>query len=139
MGENPKKEELEGDVSYTVFGQHNELIDNYPVLWDIDNGKTITVAHERPEAYARKVVMSNRLRYYIKRDSNGKLFNPLSITGESRHQKDRNHTTTTNRIDGSVVQSGRFVEVNKNIFTMYLKFLKTKNQAWLLNAERDRI
>jgi len=138
-GENPKVEILAGDITYTIFGKHDELVDDYPTLWDADNGKIIISAHERVEAYARKAITANRIRYYIKRDNNGKLFNPLAITGNSNHQKDKKCTTTTNRTDGTIMQSGRFVEVNKNIFLMYLKFLRTKNQAWLFNAERERI
>jgi hypothetical protein len=138
-GENPKVEILEGDITYTLFGKHDELIDDYPTLWDADNGKIIILAHEREEACARKAITANRIRYYIKRDNSGKLFNPLAITGNTNHQKDKKRTTTSNRADGTVIQSGRFVEVNKNIFSMYLKFLRTKNQAWLLNAERERI
>jgi len=30
-----------------------------------------------------------------------------------------------------------FKETNEQVFTKYIKFLKTKNTAWLNNAERE--
>ncbi len=69
------------------------------------------------------------IRYSIKYE-NGKFINPISIYGS------KIENTFLDRICKS---NDKFKEVNLKVFEMYLKFLKTKNTAWLNNAERETI
>ena len=50
------------------------------------------------DAYAKRITLGKRVKYYVKRGRYGKLYNPIG---------------------------------------MYINFLRTKNIAWLNNAERD--
>lgn len=68
-------------------------------------------------------------RYSIKYD-NGKFVNPISIYGSKQD------STFLDRICKS---NDRFKDVNLKVFDMYLRFLRTKNTAWLNNAEREAI
>jgi hypothetical protein len=69
------------------------------------------------------------IRYSIKYE-NGKFTNPISIYGS------KVENTFLDRICKS---NDKFKEVNPKAFEMYLKFLKTKNTAWLNNVEREII
>jgi hypothetical protein len=69
------------------------------------------------------------IRYSIKYE-NGKFINPISIYGS------KVENTFLDRICKS---NDKFKEVNLKVFEMYLKFLKTKNTAWLNNVERETI
>jgi hypothetical protein len=67
-------------------------------------------------------------RLSIKLSNTGKIYNPLSIFGLE------NKSTFLDRVCRS---NNRFKEVNMKAFSFYLNFLRTKNVAWLNNAERE--
>lgn len=104
---------------YTAHGAHDSLdVDNNPVLNE-DSDKTL----------AKKIIRSDgTIKYTIKLSSEGKLLNPFSIYGQEKN------STFLDRVCRS---NSKFKEVNQKSFDLYLKFLKTKNNAWLLNAERE--
>lgn len=69
-------------------------------------------------------------RFYIRLANNNSVYNPVSLYGDEK----------PNTFLDRVVRSGyKFKEVNEKVFKMYLGFLKTKNVAWLHNAEREMI
>lgn len=123
-----------------VFGQHGiedervnfqgeEDDEGYPLLWDIvdENEDLLTPADERPEACAKIEKLKTR-RFFVKRDSHGKLLNPWGMYDEDRRLKQLKHTGRTN---------WEYREVNSKVCEMYLKFLASKNKSWLLNAQRE--
>lgn len=115
FGREPKRETL----CFTMFGKHEYLNDDSnPVVEDENN----------TDVLAKVVVVNNgNPRYLIRRDSNGRFFNPLGID-EGKHLK-------------FIHQAGKeqfeFRAVNKSVFDSYLSFLRTKNVAHLRTAERE--
>jgi len=105
---------------YSAMGSHDYLDDqNYPRI-SKENDKRILAKKIRREDGSTK--------YSIKLTNNGKMENPLSMYGV---EKD---TTFLDRVCRS---NDRFKEVNFKVFDLYINFLKTKNIAWLHNAERE--
>lgn len=111
--------EAEGDRVYTISGRHDRKEGEYYVL-DI----TVEEARENPYAHAMK---SNNA-YYVKVAENGKLFNPYGMYSEGMERKQRVGRPTW-----------KFRSTNKQIFNNYVRFLGTKNETFLRNAEREMI
>jgi len=82
--------------------------------------------------YAKSIYVpdNNSTRYYVKLDSRGKLYNPIGT------YQDKPSHQFINKI---CKESARYKDVSPKIFDMYLSFLKTKNESWLNNAEREMI
>lgn len=112
-----KSAQLSDEKFYTILGEHDFLDEN-------DFTRT---SNETSKTYA-KSVGGKREKYYIKTGAYGKIFNPMGMYAEGKANK-------------FVAKLGKkefeFKEVNYKIFEMYIKFLSTKNVAWLNNAERE--
>lgn len=103
-------------VLYTVIGQQTSLDnDGYPIT---TNTK---------DAVAKKTYR-NQIIYYIKIGANGKIYNPIGMFSEGNHNK---------FLAKLGKNEWKFTKVNQKVFEMYLNFLKTKNVAWLNNAQRE--
>ena len=103
---------------YTVLGSQ-EFFD--------DDEKPRTSNEDK--ALAKSVCVGNKTpRFYIKTGTYGKIYNPIGLYSEGHSEK-------------FLAKIGRkqyeFKEVNQRVFDMYVAFLKTKNLAWLNNAERE--
>ena len=126
-------------IAYTIKGQQDawEEFENldpdtkFPVVYDEeqDDG-TIIPAQNQDQAFAIRNNDGEARRYYIRRNSDGKLFNPKGLYTEHKHNKDIHNAYDS--------QSAQFVQVNRKTFVHYLQFLRTVNVAWLHNAERER-
>lgn len=97
-----------------------------------DNDFNPRVKEENNKAYAKSIYVpdNNTTRYYIKLDSRGKLYNPIGT-----YQDNQQHQFI-NRV---CKEQTRYKDVSPKTFDMYLNFLKTKNESWLNNAEREMI
>lgn len=107
------------DVSYyTILGQHDFL--------DSDNNPS---CHEdSPHVCAKKITNNTKSRFYIKTGIYGKIYNPIGLYSEG----------TANKMLAKVGKKAwEYKEVNSKVFDMYTSFLRTKNIAWLNNAERE--
>lgn len=105
---------------FTISGQEDFLdIDNNPRCNDINSTKVLAKRVHRDDG---------SIRYCIKLDNRGKLYNPISIYGE---------TKVSSFLDRVCRSQNKYKDVNLKTFEMYIKFLKTKNIAWLNNAERE--
>lgn len=105
-------------AAYTMLGKHEYMDDdNCPRVESEDSDETL----------AKTIFINGNTRYLVKRDSSGKLFNPLGID-EGRHNKFLHHAGK---------DEFEFRPVNKKAFVFYLQFLKTKNLAHLRTAERE--
>lgn len=117
---------------FTIQGQQDDFDENgYPLLHDnlIYNGDTLSKiekAEDKPKAYAYK----NKNVYYVKIGPDGKMFNPIGMFTENMQAK-------INQVKGRM--DFRWVTVTKSSFDFYLKFLKTRNISYLLNAERESL
>lgn len=78
---------------------------------------------------AKKIYRTNSsIRYCIKIDNNGKIYNPISIYGDTKQ---------SSFLDRVCRFQNKYKDVNYKAFEMYIRFLKTKNLAWLHNVERE--
>ena len=105
---------------YTILGSEDYIDSNsFPrIESDTDN-----------RILAKKIVRDDgSIKYTIKTDATGKFQNPVSIYGNEK---------TNNFLDRVCRSSDKFKEVNMKTFNMYVTFLRTKNAAWLHNAERE--
>lgn len=102
---------------YTLFGQHDKLD---------DDGNP--VSNEEKSGYAYVKSSNNTDSYFIKIGLYGKVFNPIGLYSEGKQNK------FLSKIGKNEYN---FTKVNKKVFDMYVNFLRTKNLAWLNNAERE--
>lgn len=114
---NKKNQPLPRYKYYCLLGQHDNL-DNegYPI------------ASSKDEALAFTKVVGSETQYFLKVGLYGKVYNPMGLYSEGKSNK-------------FVAKIGKneynFTRVNQKVFDMYLNFLKSKNLAWLNNAERE--
>ena|SRR3990172_6215169 len=112
-------------ISYTIFGKHTSVdIEGFPL---INHTSTHICAQ-----YQKKTDVDGKAihRYFIRRGDDGTFYNPIGMYESSftkSSYKKATHGEYTLR------------EVQSKVFKMYLQFLKTKNQSWLKNAEREAI
>lgn len=105
---------------YTLIG-----LEDYK---DEQNNPRITYENSE-KILAKKIVREDlSVRFSVKLGANGKMYNPVSIYGEEK---------TNNFLDRICRNNNKFRDVNAKAFDLYVKFLKTKNVAWLNNAERE--
>lgn len=118
---NHSDENLKQDIEiYTILDKHDYLdSNNYPRCGSENSAN----------ALAKKIYRNDgSIRYSIKLDNNGKIYNPLSIYGETKF---------SSFLDRVCRSQNKYKDVNQKAFDMYVNFLKTKNIAWLHNAERE--
>ena len=114
---------------YTILGKHDYQDENrYPILDSVydKRGDILTLAEDLPEAYAKSAYIRNTRKYYVKIDNRGMMYNPYDLYEEERQ---------TRSIIG--LKKWRFHETNPKCFRIYLDFLRTKNKARLIQAERE--
>jgi len=112
--EHNKKEKQNKITIYTIYGKH-EIIDTegYPVIFDENSDN----------AYAKK----EGDKFFIK--SNGsRLADPLGIYGG---------TDLNKKIGDHSVWKWR--STSPKIFELFIRFLKTKNKSYYLNATREML
>ena len=88
------------------------------------------VEEDAAAAYAKIVRVNDKVIYYVKQNKYGSLYNPTGMYSEGNESKQLRHAGRPNWV---------FRDVNKKVFDYYLKFLETKNEAWLNNAERELV
>lgn len=127
---NIKKEKVQQDtpVGDTVVGYTISAKSKYK---DQDGNYILSLpeleAANHPYVYAFQSV-ANGL-YYVKVGQDGKLFNPYGLFTEGTERLERM---------GRPVYSMKPIS-NKNVFDKYVNFLRTKNEGYLRNAERELV
>lgn len=107
-----------GTDFYTLIGEEEFLADDYPRRYNPDL-----------KVYAKKSQKRDgSFKFMIRTNNNGKLFDPTSVYGKEKY------STFLDRVCKS---NDKFRTVNEKAFNWYIKFLRTKNTAWLYNAERE--
>lgn len=101
---------------FTLFGKHDFMSDDLPRASD----KKKALAYRVPN-------LNNKYSYYVKVNNENNLFNPFGTFEQFKNQTafDRNKK--------------QFKEVNQKAFELYLSFLKTRNNVFLLQARREAI
>lgn len=115
---NPEKEQTSLEYEYyTVIGKQNFM----------DNDKNPRV-NEQKSCLAYAKTTETEKQFYIKVGLYGKIYNPIGLYSEGR----------ANKFLSKVGKAEyNFTRVNQKVFDMYINFLRTKNIAWLNNAERE--
>jgi len=112
--------------------EDKRVVDYFTLLgnndWVDDDGRPR--ANEENQFTVAKIVQVNKNppKYYIKVGAYGKIYNPIGLYSEGRNTK------FLSKIGKKEFE---YTEVNQRVFDMYATFLKTKNMAWLNNAERE--
>lgn len=116
--EGASKNKTEETKFYTVLG-NQEFLDEeeYP-----------RVKEDSKDIYAKSVSYNGKEKYYIKVGVYGKIFNPFGMFSEGKANK------FLSKIGKDEFQ---MKQVNPNVFGFYINFLRTKNTAWLNNAQRE--
>ncbi len=87
---------------------------------------------DEKETFAKAVTVGKKTTYWILHGLQSTLFNPYGFDSED-----------FTRSRASVTRKGKreyvFKKVEEQVFSYYLKFLKTKNPLWLRHAEREKI
>jgi hypothetical protein len=110
----------ESEQLLTMIGMEDVVVDGLYLINSTDS-KNI---------FAKKITRKNgTTKFTIRTSQDGKLYNPISIYGKEEQK------TFLDRVCRS---NNKFVEVNLKTFNLYTQFLKTKNLAYLNNAERER-
>ena len=115
-----KQNNLElGNEYFTVSGiQDYDDANNNPRIVELTDQRVL----------AKKIIREdNSIKYSIKIDSQGKIYNPVSI-----------YVDKESFLDRVCKGSEKFKEVNFKIFNLYIHFLRTKNISWINNAEREK-
>jgi hypothetical protein len=112
-----KQEEDVKYLYYTTIGSNLSTDDN-----------NNSIAKDKKSALAYTKITNNEEQHYIKVGLYGKIFNPIGMYSEGRQNKFLSKVGK---------QEYNFTRVNSKVFDMYLNFLRTKNVAWLNNAERE--
>jgi hypothetical protein len=104
---------------FTIFGNHDYLDDNnYPRLKEATD----------PNVFAKSASLNTQTKYFIKLGAHGKIYNPIGMFSEGQSNK---------FLSKIGKKAWEFKGVSPRVFELYINFLKTKNIAWLRNAERE--
>lgn len=133
---NEQKQTIETDKYMSqvfTFKDDADYIDEYgnPRVTDreyIRNGKTF---REDAASQLKALAKTNRGRvqqYYIKIDRDGTFINPNGLY----EQKAKNRIT-----EYRLSQRRKFVPVSKRCFELYLQFLRTGHERYLLQSQRE--
>lgn len=116
IDQNKKQDDI-SYTYYTILGSQSKMD---------ENNNPVTDSLKTALAYTKEV--NSDKQYYVKVGTYGKIFNPIGLYSEGRQNK---FLSKIGKDEYS------FTRVNQKVFDMYLNFLRTKNTAWLNNAERE--
>lgn len=95
---------------------------------DQDNNSIVNQENDKRVCAKKLKRINGTTKYLIKLSEDRKLYNPISIYGS---EKNKNFLESISR------NQNLFKEVNNMTFNLYLRFLRTKNIAYLNQAERE--
>lgn len=128
--------QTDGVVVYTIVGKGDvsdsdgdKVILKDKTRTNNSDQKVKVIAHLSPSAYAKTITINGKTRHFVKQGRQGKFLDPLAAIPVDNAAYIRSHGK----------EEWSFREVNNKVFNYYLNYLKTKNRAWLINAEREAI
>ena len=117
---NPKSKNL-GENEYYSLVDTGDFIDT--------NNNARVLEDNIHKALAKKIIREDgSVRYLVKINNAGKLYNPVSIYGQEK---------PNTFLDKVCKTDSKFKDVNAKAFNLYISFLTTKNLSYLHNAERE--
>lgn len=118
------------EVGYTASKQRHSSDPDDPE--NVYNVEPPTVDPNSPECYAKKILIEGqkgeRHKYFVKIGVSGYMYNPWGLYSEGTQNRQAIHMGKP---------AWTFREVSEQSFYNYCMFLKTRNQSWLNNAERE--
>lgn len=94
-----------------------------------DANQTPRLNNEDDRVYAKKTIrIDGTIKYTIRTGLDKKLYNPISPIDKESNRAFLDRVSRSN---------DKFRAVNQKSFDWYIRFLTTKNTAWLHNAERE--
>ena len=102
---------------YTVLGEQ-EFIDKHK----------LPRTHSEAKALAKEITANGETKYFAKVNSYGKLYNPIGMFSEGKSNK------FLSRIGRNEYN---FKRITSRTFELYTSFLKSRNIAWINQAERE--
>ena len=107
---NDSSGDVESSIGYTADGEI-----------DVDHSK----------CYAKKITIQSKSgtkeKFYVKYDNKGFMYDPWGLYTEGTEEK---------KLYGDK-PTWSFRKVGERPFSYYMDYLKTRNKAWLRNAERE--
>lgn len=119
------------ELFYALVGQEDFMDDNGdPRINDPFSEKIAAkcIQNKKPKNFTNT---DNHYSFFIKATPNIELYNPILLLSPIENKRQYNF------IDGVCKDKWTFKEVSKITFDKYIMFLKTKNLAWLKDAQRD--
>lgn len=119
-------EEFIVDSSKVV--NEEDKIDKFYTMWGtedfIDDDGNTRQNQENKETFAKNI----NGKYFVKIGLDNRVYNPLGLFSEGR----------ANKVLAKIGKNEfNFKRVNSKVFDLYLSFLRSKNIAWLNNANRE--
>lgn len=123
--------------NFIFFGAKNAIVQSPSIEYYtisgsedfFDDNQLPRLNNDGDNVYAKKTIRDDgTMRYSVRLSLNGKLYDPTSQIGEGNSK---------NFLDNTVRADNRFKNVSPKVFDLYISFLKTKNNSWLLNAQRE--
>lgn len=114
---------------YTTLENHDYLDDDgFPRL-ATESNKVFAKAIK--EVKGKNILERSpaHFRYYVKIEPNRSLHDPM--------EKCCVKTNRCSFVDKVCKSENTFMEVNQSVFDKYLNYLKTKNNRWLVDAQRE--
>lgn len=127
INENNDKQTNVSVKAYTFWGMHeSEDEDGFPIL-DTEEPDDIDIflCHN---VFAAELIKGKKTTYYVKRGKYGKLYDPIGMYSEGKQKSQLRHAGKP---------EWQLKPTSKKVFDLYKNYLKTKNSAWLTNAERE--
>ena len=88
---------------------------------------------DSPKCYAKKITIQSeggiKEKFYVKYDDKGFMYDPWGLYTEGKEGR---------KLYGDE-PTWSFVKITKKSFYYYIDYLRTRNKAWLHNAEREAI
>ena len=109
-----QQEEAKSSEFYTVFG-----MEDY-----IDDDGNPRQKKEKQNTFAKAADG----KYFVKIGIDNRVYNPIGMYSEGQHNK---------MLQKIGKKQFNFKRVNKKVYDLYVSFLRTKNLAWLNNADRE--
>ena len=114
--------------AYMFSGKQDFKDENGYPMKELDEDVQLLEVLNNQDICAVEYCDGNSTKYFVKRGKHGHLFNPIGLYAEGTEYKQSRH-------QGKPLW--KLSRAEKKVFEYYINFLKTKNPAWLNNAERE--
>jgi hypothetical protein len=123
-----KPKQTDNEISNNQMSNIFYCLNGFGDITD-DHNNAISTNENNKAICAKKIIRDdNTIKYLIKTGDDRKLYNPVSIYGSAQNKTFLESISRNQNL---------FKEVNNTVFNLYLRFLKTKNVAYLHQAERE--